>query len=470
MQKEALMNISNTVTPDSHPKSIIQTLKSNTGLPFRDILSAESIADSVNGVPYRKRYNFYPPDITLWAFLSQVIDTDPSLDAAVSRVIAFHISQGREEDISSNTPAYSKARSKLPEEMISNLVRENAKKMEENLPKDWLWKGLYHLKLIDGSTVSMPDTPENQAIYPQPDSQKEGVGFPIARIVAAISCVTGSVLDLAIGPYSGKATGEHALLRQLMHVFKEGDVVLGDCYYASYFLIAMLIKIGVNVVFPIHAARDCDFRRGKKLGKKDHIVEWIKPVKPEWMDQETYDGMPNKISVREVFISSNRKGFRTKPRIIVTTFLDPEDVSKHDLNQLYSMRWWVELDIKAIKTTLKMDILRSQTPAMIHKEIWVHLLAYNLIRKIMAQAAVTHNKKPRELSFTGALHLIKSFREAGILSESNDQLYSALLKGIARKIVGNRSGRSEPRVIKRRPKAFPRMQKARHLYHKNKDA
>jgi len=470
MQKEALMNISNTVTPDSHPKSIIQTLKSSNGLPFRDILSTEAIANSISNVPYRKRYNFYPPDITLWAFLSQVIDADPSLDAAVSRVIAFHLSQEREEDISSSTPAYSKARSKLPEETISNLVRENAEKMEENLPTNWLWKGSYHLKLIDGTTVTMPDTSENQAIYPQPSSQKEGVGFPIARIVAAISCVTGSVLDLAIGPYAGKATGEHALLRQLMHVFKEGDVALGDCYYASYFLIAMLIKIGVNVVFPIHAARDCDFRCGKKLGGKDHIVQWIKPKKPEWMDQETYDSIPDEIAVREVFINSDRKGFRTKPRIIVTTFLDPQGVSKNDLNQLYSMRWWVELDMKAIKITLKMDILRCQTPEMVRKEIWVHLLAYNLIRKIMAQAAIVHNKKPRELSFTKALHLIKSFREAGILSESNDQLYAALLKAISRKVVGNRSGRSEPRVIKRRPKAFPRMQKARHLYHQNRAA
>jgi hypothetical protein len=333
-----------------------------------------------------------------------------------------------------------------------------------------LWKGLYHLKLIDGSTVSMPDTSKNQKKYPQPDAQKKGVGFPIARIVAVISCVTGSVLDLAMGPYSGKTTGEHALLRQLMHVFKEGDVALGDCYYASYFLIAMLIKTGVNVVFPIHASRDCDFRCGKKLGKKDHIVRWIRPKKPEWMDQETYETIPGEIDVREVFISNNKKGLHIKPRIIVTTFLDPKDVSKNDLNQLYGMRWWVELDMKAIKITLKMDILRGQTPEMIRKEIWVHLLAYNLIRKIMAQAAIVYNKKPRELSFTRALHVIKSFREAGILSENNDQLYAALLKAISRKIVGNRPARSEPRVVKRRPKAFPRMQKPRHLYNKNKAA
>ena len=286
------MNINNIVTPGSHPKSIIHTLKSNNGLPFRDILSSEAIANSISSVPYRKRYNFYPPDITLWAFLSQVIDTDPSLDAAVSRVIAFHLSQGRDEDISSSTPAYSKARSKLPEEMISNLVRENAEKMEENLPKDWLWNRIISFKTYRWVDCFNARYTGKSRIYPQPNSQKKGIGFPIARIVAVISCVTGSVLDLAIGPYAGKATGEHALLRQLMHVFKEGDVALGDCYYASYFLIAMLIKIGVKVVFPMHAARDCDFRRGKKLGKKDHIVQWIKPKKPKWMDQETYDSIP----------------------------------------------------------------------------------------------------------------------------------------------------------------------------------
>jgi hypothetical protein len=228
----------------------------------------------------------------------------------------------------------------------------------------------------------------------------------------------------------------------------------------------MLTKIGVKVVFPMHAARDCNFRLGKKIGEKDHVVKWLKPAKPKWMDQETYDSVPATISVRELSIRSNRKGFRTDSRIIVTTFLDPKAVSKNDLDQLYSCRWWVELDLRAIKTTLQMDILRGKTPAMIRKEIWVHLLAYNLIRKIMTQAAHAHNKKPRELSFKGALHVIKSFRERGMLSESNAKFYSVLLKAIARKIVGNRPGRQEPRVVKRRPKSFPRMQKARHLYHK----
>ena len=470
MQKEALMNISNIVTPNSHPKSILSTIKTVNALPFCDILSSEMIAESINDVAYRERYGFYSPDITLWAFLSQVLDADHTLEAAVTRVIAFHLSQGQEEEISSNTAAYSKARSRLPEKVISNLVRKSAEQMEISLPKNWLWKMLHHLKLIDGSTNSMPDTPANQALYPQPDSQKEGVGFPIARIVTVISCVTGAVLDLAIGPYSGKETGEHALLRQLMHVFKKGDVALGDCYYASFFLIAMLVEIGVEVVFPIHAARDCDFRQGKRLGKKDHIVQWLKPAKPKWMAQETYDNIPSEIAVREVSIQSDRKGFRTKSRVIVTTFLDAILVRKNDLALLYSYRWWVELDLRSIKETLQMDILRGKTPEMVHKEIWVHLLAYNMIRKIMIQAAYVHNKNPRELSFKLALHAIKSFRESGILSENNEKIYAALLKAIARKKIGNRPGRQEPRMVKRRPKAFPRLQKARRFYHKNEAA
>lgn len=460
------MDISSTITPNSHPKSIIATLNANNGLPFQDVLSTEVIAASINSVPYRERYGFYPPDVTLWAFLSQVLDPDHSLDAAVSRVIAFHLSQGKTDDISSNTAAYSKARSRLPVEIISDLARQSAEQLEENLPEGWLWHKFYHLKLIDGSTVSMPDTPENQEAYPQPDSQKDGVGFPIARVVSVISCATGAVLDFAMGQYSGKETGEHALLRQIIHVFNKGDIALGDCYYASYFLMAMLIKMGVDAIFPIHAARDCDFRKGKRLGKKDHIVQWIRPAKPEWMSQETYDEVQPEISIREVYVSTTSKGSRPKTRILVTTFLEPTAVSKDDLNLLYSYRWWIELDFRAIKTTLQMEVLRGKSPAMVHKEIWAHLLAYNMVRKIMAQAAFVHNKKPRDLSFKGAVHLIKSFQDKGIMTEGDNRIYATLLKAIARKKVGNRPGRQEPRVVKRRPKAFPRMQKPRACYHK----
>jgi hypothetical protein len=267
-----------------------------------------------------------------------------------------------------------------------------------------------------------------------------------------------------MGPYSGKETGEHALLRQLLGGLQSGDVLLGDCYYASFFLIAMLMQMGVDAVFPMHASRDCDFRRGKRLGKKDHLVSWKKPAKPKWMNLETYKEFPDTIMVREVAVSSGSQGFRAKTRVMVTTFVDAKEVTKTDLGDLYDCRWFVEISLKAIKETMGMDILRAKTPEMVRKEIWAHLLAYNLIRKIMAQAASRHGKNPRSLSFKCAMQFIYAFRRSGNLSEDSPA-YEYLLRAIAHKAVGNRPGRSEPRMVKRRPKAFPRLQNPRSFYH-----
>jgi len=457
------VSIDITFSNTSHPKSILTELKFAKGLPFSEMLSSESIAKSIANIEYRER--IFSPDVVLWMFLSQVLDNDQSLQAAVTRGIAFFLSHDKEAP-SPNTAAYSKARTRLPEELLSSLVKGSGEQLKKETPDTWLWKGR-HVNLLDGLTLSMPDTPENQEIYPQPDSQKAGVGFPIARIVAITSCSTGAILDFAIGAYSGKMTGEHALLRQLIHVFEAGDVALGDAYYASYFLMASMINKSVDAVFPIHGSRDCDFRSGKRLGKKEHIVEWIKPQKPEWMDQETYDSFQDTIAIRELTIHNENKGFQTKSRVIVSTFLDSKEITKTDLTTLYSLRWRIELDFNSIKETMRMGILRGKTLEMVRKEIWVHLLAYNLIRKVMAQSAFIHNKNPRELSFKLALQSIESFRDANIFSEKSAKIYMHLLKMIAYKKVGNRPNRSEPRVVKRRPKRFPRMQKAQKFYRRS---
>jgi hypothetical protein len=252
------MNINTTILTADHPKTVILGLKNKKGLPFHEILSVDSMSDELNRINFRDR--FFTPDITLWAFLSQVLNEDQSQQAAVARVIAFCISE-RKEIPSANTAAYSKARSRLPEEFISNLARKSGNELEEAAPSEWHWKNK-SVKLMDGSSLSMPDTAENQELYPQPRTQKKGAGFPLARIVTVTSHSTGAILDFAIGPWSGKGSGEHGLLRKIMHVFKKGDVALGDCYYASFFLLGMLMKRGVDVVFPIHQARIKDFRRG----------------------------------------------------------------------------------------------------------------------------------------------------------------------------------------------------------------
>lgn len=442
-------------------EEIISNLKNSVELPFKEILAKEDIKQMMQeSVSYRER--IFTPDVTLWAFLSQVMDEDQSQQAAVARVIAEFASQG-EEPPSANTSAYSQARARLSEISLSNLVRDNATQFAAAVPAAWLWNKR-KVQLVDGSTLSMPDTPKNQVVYPQIETQKLGVGFPIARIVVIIDYITGAVLDMAIGPYSGKETGEHALFRQIIASINTGDVLLGDRYYPSFFVMSTLIKAGIDGVFPIHHARNYDFNSGQQLGHKDHIVKWIRPVKPTWMEQDEYDTFPLELSIREIEIEKHRAGFRNQTMVLVTTFLDAITISKEMLSKLYDCRWAVEISLRDIKTTMKMEILRGKTPEMVRKEIWVHLLAYNLIRKIMAQAAILHDKRPRELSFKLALQTIKAFQQKGILDEDNYSVYKKLLNALVGKVIIKRDDRHEPRVVKRRPKPFPRMHQPREFY------
>jgi hypothetical protein len=262
-------------------------------------------------------------------------------------------------------------------------------------------------------------------------------------------------LAVAIGPYKGKETGEHALLRQILDSISAGDIVLGDRYYCSYFLIAMLQRLGADSVFQIHARRKSDFRRGKQLGKKDHIIIWEKPKqRPDWMDNATYLQMPDTLTIREIKI--NRK-------VIITTLLNPKEVTIKEIGELYTKRWLIEVDFSSIKTVLQMDVLRCKTPGMVRKEIYVHLLAYNLIRTVMAQAAHRYNVSPRTLSFKGTLQQLNALKDTLLCADEKSlpDLYEHLLKAISCHRVGNRPGRREPRAIKRRRKPYPLLTKPR---------
>lgn len=453
------MSICTSILSKNHHLNAQNSLKERKHLAFKELLQKDEIVPLLKEQNHRERV--YTPEVTLWAFLSQVIEEDKSLQAAVSRVIATAIING-EPVPSVNTSAYSQARSNLEEECISLLAQRTAQQVVEHLPKEWLWKQK-QIKLVDGSTVSMPDTQSNQEAYPQSRGQKAGVGFPIARIVALIDYATGVLLDLALGPCRGKATGEHALLRQLLPTLTSNDLLIGDRYYSSFFLMAALIKQGVSAVFPLHHTRQPDFKTGTILGKKDHIVSWKKPAaKPNWMTREEYDAFPDEISLREVAVEIKQPGIRTKTLILVSTLLDSRDVSKTALASLYSCRWFIELSLRAIKETMKMDILRGKTPSMIRKELWAHLLAYNLIRKWMAQAAWCAGKAVSTLSFKLTLQLLRHFDSFALLIDPQQQ--NQLTQVIASKTVANRPGRSEPRRVKRRAKPFPLLQMARGLY------
>jgi hypothetical protein len=327
--------------------------------------------------------------------------------------------------------------------MVSALTRQTGRLLGEKALAQWLWRGRT-VKLVDGTGISMPDTPENQQRYPQPSTQAPGVGFPLARLVMVICLATGAALDAAIGPHSGKGTGELGLVRSLLAGFSPGDVMLADALYCNYFLIATLMAAGVDVLFEQNGARITDFRRGQSLGPRDHIVRWPKPAAcPEWMTPEQYARFPAEITLREVKVGR---------QVLVTTLLDHRKVTKDDLSALYARRWNVELDLRNLKTTTGMDVLSCQTPQMNEKQLWVHLLAYNVIRLLMAQAACNAGIDPRELSFKHTVQLWTEWVSRG-LSATKDG--GRLFVLIAQRRVGNRSGRMEPRMRKRRPKPYP---------------
>lgn len=426
-------------------------------LPFADVLSEQDVEQAFEDEGIRCTPEpgvVYTPVLTLWAFLSQVLSKKEmrSCVAAVSRVIVLLVTLGR-EPCADDTGAYCRARARLPVAVIRRLTYQVADASERQLPQAWLWKGR-HVHLVDGTTVSMPDTCANQQEYPQSSTQKKGLGFPIARMVVLLSLATAMVTGMALGPYAGKETGETALLRQSLDRLKSGDIVLADSYYCSYFMAALLREHGVDIVARLHHRRKSDFRQGRRLGKGDRVVNWQKPDRPDWMDEQTYRRMPASIRVREVRVRVNQPGFRVESFTVVTTLTDANEHTAADIAELYHKRWLAELDIRAIKVTLGIDVLRCKSPEMVRRELWTALLAYNLIRRTILQSALLHQRSPRQISFTTAMQEINSSFEAlpSQLPGVAVVLVAVHLCNLAGHRVGHRPGRVEPRAVKRRSK------------------
>jgi hypothetical protein len=290
------------------------------------------------------------------------------------------------------------------------------------------------------------------------------VGFPLARLVVIFCLACGTVLDAALGRYPGKQTGENALLRTLAGSLDEGDVLLADRYCGGWFDLALWSRRGVEVVTRLHQLRRCDLRRGRRLGPNEHVVAWSKPQRPDWMDEATYQSLPEELELREVRARVRQRGFRTKVLVVVTTLLDAATYPAEDLADLYRLRWHAELDLRSLKVTLGMDVLRCKSPAMVRKEVWAHFLAYNLIRAVRAQAAEECGADPRELSFKGALQALSTFAERLLEADAaaREELYEWLLVTIGAHQVGDRPDRIEPRARKRRPKDYPHLHRPRH--------
>ena len=436
---------------------VLTSFLQQPGLAFAHLLPEDRIqaAFDEHGVAFAQQEDeVYTPPITLWALLSQVLfkEEQRSCAAAVSRVVVLLVALGQQPP-SGNTGAYCRARAKLPVSVIRRLACELADGCEREGPKRWLWHGR-HVKLVDGSTCSMPDTEKNQAEYPQSSTQQRGLGFPIARFVVLLSLATAMLSDLAIGPYVGKETGETALLRELLERLNPGDILLADRFYCSYFMICLLLAAKVDFVTRLHQRRTADFRRGTRLGPGDHMVVWSRPPKPDWMDQATYEQMPKSICVREVEFCVAEPGFRVESLVVVTTLCDARRYTRDDVAELYHRRWLAELDIRAIKVTMGMDVLRAQSPEMVRREIWAALLAYNLIRQTLLTSALQAGRSPRQLSFTAAMQKIAAGWIVVLLIEDATltTLIEEHLDDLPQHEIGHRPNRVEPRAIKRRPK------------------
>jgi len=431
-------------------------------LYFAALLSEDRIHAAFGTASWFWQGWIYSPAVTIWVFLAQCLSPDHSCREAVAQLIAWRLAKGL-KPCSAETGAYCTAREQIPEEACRALVRQTGSETDDEAPPEWRWHGRRVLD-VDGSTGTMPDTPANQAEYPQVPGQKRGCGFPIIRFVVVFSLAVGTVLEAALGKYQGKQTGENSLFRTLHDVLREGDVVLADRYFSGWFDMALLKQRGVDIVVRKHQLRATDFRTGQRLGPHDHVVRWPKPPRPAWISHEQYNSLPAELRLREVRVVVQQKGFRTKELIVVTTLLDAEQYAAAEIALLYRRRWQAELNLRSLKIVLQMDHLRCKTPHRVRNEFYMHLVAYNLIRTMMAVSAQQAGVEPWTISFKGTLQTLDRLLPLLATRLATTDWCDALLSAIATHTVGDRPDRIEPRVKKRRPKSYRKMTKPRHEY------
>jgi hypothetical protein len=419
-----------------------------------NLLTGPELFEKVESLLPEHRERLYPPTETLSIFLAQSLSADRSCQKAVDELALRRVSTGLSA-CSTHTGGYCRARARLPLEMVRELARYTGRSISAQAPRPWCWRGRA-VRLVDGTTLTLADTARNQQRFPQSRSQQPGLGFPLCRMVGILCLGSGALLDAAIGPFRGKGADEGTLLRSILNSVEGGDVLLGDAYYCTYFLLCSLVERGCDALFEQHGARGVctDFRCGQRLGTRDHLVVLTKPrCKPDWIDQAAYDRAPGQLTVREL-----RVGGKT----LVTTMLCSRTTTKSDLKLLYRARWNVELDLRNIKTTMGMEHLSCLSPDMAIKQMWVYLLAYNLIRLMMAQSAALAGCLPRQLSFKHTVQISLAWCHYGFGVPVNDHVH-AIFELIAQQRVGNRPGRLEPRVLKRRPKPYHLLTKPRQL-------
>lgn len=409
------------------------------------------------------RQRLFSKENTFWAFFSQVLDADGGCKEVIRKLQSYASIRGIKIP-SSSTASYCTARKKLTEQTLSEILAHTS--CQVNVQSEAGLLNNRRVVVVDGTGVSMPDTPENQEVWPQSASQKPGCGFPTARICACFSLESGALLSYALG---NKKSSELPLFRQQWQTFKQGDIFLGDKGFCSYYDIVNLKKQGVDSVVtlarrtPVSPADSL-----KRLGPDDLLITWKRPASNQRLSysEETRKDLPSELALRQIKVRVRFPGFRTKGFYIVTTLLDARLYPAEEIAELYFKRWDVELFFRDIKTTMGMDILRCQSPEMIRKEILMYFIAYNCVRKLMCEASGKIAIEVRVVSFKGTVQAIRNWEphlnQAKISKVARFKLISDLYEAMTDSPIRQRPGRSEPRCLKRRPKNFQLMTAPRH--------
>lgn len=428
----------------------IRKLKSEFLRSVMPHLSRDALEEAFDGFTIRHRiYHTWP---LFQTFLSQVASGEGCREA-----IECAVNQGwLPLHTSPKTSAYCNARSRFPEGPLKDIAFSSGVLLERGMGEAGMFLGRA-VKVIDGSSVQLPDTEQNQREYPQPNQQKPGCGFPVMYLSALMGLASGAILDAETSSGSGH---ERALFRTLWRSLEAGDIVLGDAGYGSYAEVAMLKERGVDTLFR-KGARKLDTKGATRLGKDDWLITWHRPSTPgDWVAAEE---LPEMMAMRAVRFRHGVKGFRSREVILYTTLLDPERYPKAKLIELYRRRWEMELRLRDIKTSMGLELLRCKTPEGCRRELWMGLLAYNLIRTVMADAALKHKVNLARISFAGTVQRLKAFGAGKLVQKNPYAAYRLLIEHLARDLVPDRPNRIEPRKKKRRPKNYRLLNKPRKL-------
>lgn len=362
------------------------------------------------------------------------------------------------------TSAYCQARARLPEPLLRQALRLSAQAADQRVVPGAALQGRV-VKVADGTTLTLPDTPENQKDYPQPSSQKPGCGFPLMHLLVSWSARGGGVLNYVHGDHHHH---EMRLLHQLAPTFAAKDIVIYDRAGGHYVACAGLKARAADLISRVSSGRKINWRGGRRLGPAERLVDWKKTARrPPYLTAQEWEKWPEEITVRVIRIRVRQKGFRTRELVLVTTLLDAVAYPAAEIAEAYLRRWRLEMCLDDLKTTLGLDALRCRTPAMVQRELLTLLIAHNLVRAVMAEAAQAHAAPLERLSFKGTLDTLRSFCGASAQATSatrRRRIWAEMLRVIAADRVPLRPDRCEPRAVKRRPKAYPKLDRPRHLY------